>query len=242
MAQDIISQFRRTYNSPIELYRQVATATDRDNIPSGVRWPGMLCYVVSDDVTYVLVGGISNGDWDELGGLQDAPIDGQLYGRKDGDWSLVPPSGSGIKVFKNLTEYNYSDVGFGYISEVTIEPSDVQAGDIFEVVILGYLTRTSNTVTVNYSLLGANMAAVTWSSGTGTLAFTLRATLYIESLSEGYISAFVKSSGSLANDITQSNTVPIDYTESQETKIQAGAGNVANNINILGHIVKRIRP
>lgn len=94
MPETIISQFQRAFNSPIEIYRQVATPTERDNIPSGVRWTGMLVYVVSDGVTYSLSGGgIDNGSWQELGGLQDAPSDGQTYGRKDGNWELIPDGG-----------------------------------------------------------------------------------------------------------------------------------------------------
>lgn len=89
MPQSIISQFSRAYNSPIEVNRQVATATERDAINSSVRWEGMLVYVVADGVTYELAGGISNGDWRELGGLQDAPSDGKIYGRKDGAWSII---------------------------------------------------------------------------------------------------------------------------------------------------------
>lgn len=94
MPETIISQFQRAFNSPIEIYRQVATPTERDNIPSGVRWPGMLVYVVSDGVTYSLSGGgVDNGSWELLGGLQDAPSDGQTYGRKDGNWELIPDGG-----------------------------------------------------------------------------------------------------------------------------------------------------
>jgi len=95
MPQSIISQFSRAYNSPIEVNRQVATATERDAINSSVRWEGMLVYVVADNVTYELAGGISNGDWQVLGGLQDAPSDGQIYGRKNGAWSIISNAPTG---------------------------------------------------------------------------------------------------------------------------------------------------
>lgn len=90
MPDDILSQFRRTYNGPIQVYRQVATPTERDNIPSGVRWEGMIVHVISEDASFILIGGVGNGDWQLLGGIQDAPIDGEIYGRKDGSWELVP--------------------------------------------------------------------------------------------------------------------------------------------------------
>ena len=60
-------QFDRTFAQPIERYRQVATTAERDAIPSGKRWEGMLCYVTSDNVDYQLVGGIANGDWTTSG-------------------------------------------------------------------------------------------------------------------------------------------------------------------------------
>ena len=60
-------QFDRTFAQPIERYRQVATTAERDAIPSGKRWEGMLCYVTSDELDYQLVGGISNGDWTTSG-------------------------------------------------------------------------------------------------------------------------------------------------------------------------------
>ena len=93
MPDDIISQYRRTYNSPIETNRQLATTTERNNIPSGVRWEGMIVYVVSEQTSYQLVGGVDNGSWELLGGLQDAPSDGQTYGRRNGTWELISSGG-----------------------------------------------------------------------------------------------------------------------------------------------------
>ena len=92
MPETIISQYARAYNSPIETNRQVNTSTDRDNISSSVRWRGMLVHVIADDVTYELVGGIDNGSWQPLAGLQDAPSDGETYGRKDGAWEIIDTS------------------------------------------------------------------------------------------------------------------------------------------------------
>ena len=60
-------QFDRVFGLPIERYRQVATTAERDAIPSGKRWEGMLCYVTSDGVDYQLVGGTSNAYWTASG-------------------------------------------------------------------------------------------------------------------------------------------------------------------------------
>lgn len=56
--------FDRTYAKPIERYRQVSTIAERDAIPSGKRWEGMLCYVTSENNDYQLRGGTSNLDWE----------------------------------------------------------------------------------------------------------------------------------------------------------------------------------
>lgn len=56
-------QFDRVYGQPIEKYRQVATIAERDAIPSGKRWEGMLCYVTSESTDYQLKGGVTNTDW-----------------------------------------------------------------------------------------------------------------------------------------------------------------------------------
>ena len=60
-------QFDRTFNLPIERYRQVATIAARDAIPTGVRYQGMLCYVTSEDTDYQLVTGITNANWTTSG-------------------------------------------------------------------------------------------------------------------------------------------------------------------------------
>lgn len=62
MADDIISQFKRNFNFPIETNRLVGNYEGLLNIPTGVRWEGMLVHV-SGDQTYQLKGGITNSDW-----------------------------------------------------------------------------------------------------------------------------------------------------------------------------------
>lgn len=56
-------QYDRLYAAPIERYRQVSTIAERDAIPVGKRWMGMLCYVTSEAQDYQLDGGTTNLDW-----------------------------------------------------------------------------------------------------------------------------------------------------------------------------------
>lgn len=67
MAETLGYQFDRVFGAPIEKYRQVATITARDAIPTGKRWNGMLCYVVSENTDYQLQGGTTNLYWQEVG-------------------------------------------------------------------------------------------------------------------------------------------------------------------------------
>lgn len=78
MPQEIVSQFDRKYNLPIETNRTVATVTARNNIPPAVRWAGMLCYVISESLTYELRGGIDNTNWIALGANAGGPGIGLL--------------------------------------------------------------------------------------------------------------------------------------------------------------------
>ena len=59
-------QFDRTYAGAIERYRKVATIAERDAIPTGKRWEGMLCYVTGETKDYQLRGGITNVEWEEV--------------------------------------------------------------------------------------------------------------------------------------------------------------------------------
>lgn len=44
-------------------FRSVADATERDNIPLSHRATGMMVYSISNSVTYILLGGITNSNW-----------------------------------------------------------------------------------------------------------------------------------------------------------------------------------
>lgn len=123
MPQQIISQFQRLYNSPIEINRQVANITARDAISTSVRWEGMIVYVVSEGISYSLVGGVDNGSWAELMGISEAPEDGSYYVRKDGNWELlpggiVPESGTFSPVLTDLgggATYSVGSISANYI-------------------------------------------------------------------------------------------------------------------------------
>lgn len=71
MPDILISQFDRKYGQPIETFRKVNNLANRDAIPSGIRWEGMLVYVVSDQNTYQLTGGVDNSFWINYGGYTD---------------------------------------------------------------------------------------------------------------------------------------------------------------------------
>lgn len=89
MPQQIISQFSRQYGMPIETNIQFQTINQRDAIPDGVRWEGMIVYVITEGKSYQLVGGIDNSLWQEFNGIQDAPIDNQTYVRRNGQWVFL---------------------------------------------------------------------------------------------------------------------------------------------------------
>ncbi|AGO48025.1 structural protein [Cellulophaga phage phi12:1] len=89
MPQELISQFDRKFNNPIETNRAVGTITQRDSISSLTRWEGMIVYVESNDTSYVLKGGTDNTAWAALVGIDEAPIDGMQYNRKDEGWVLA---------------------------------------------------------------------------------------------------------------------------------------------------------
>ncbi|AGO49222.1 structural protein [Cellulophaga phage phi18:2] len=78
MPQEIISQFDRKIALPIETYRQVLTISNRDSIPTSIRWQGMIVYVVSDSMSYILKGGVTNSDWVELGSLVNLTVRNNL--------------------------------------------------------------------------------------------------------------------------------------------------------------------
>lgn len=115
MPDNIFSQFDRQYAAPIETNRQVANITARDAINNLVRWIGMMVYVLSEDKTYELRGGIDNSDWQEFTGIDDAPADGNAYARQDNDWVIVA-SGQPIRYIENNGNFYKTLKGYGNAS------------------------------------------------------------------------------------------------------------------------------
>lgn len=146
MADSIISQFRREFNNPIETDRQVQNITDRDNINSSRRWQGMLVYVTSEDTTYYLGAALDNTAWEPISGLEEAPIDGQDYVRKNGAWGLLPLTGLNIV---DRIDVESSTVGNGTniqpISNMVVPANTLTAGVILEGRIYGTVQRVSGT-------------------------------------------------------------------------------------------------
>jgi len=141
MPQDIISQFTRKYNAPIETARAVTSIALRDSILSSIRWAGMLVYVVNEQTTYELRGGIDNTDWEPLTGLSDAPEDGQYYVRKDAAWELLPASLTPI--YGTFTPVLTDLGGGGTYSVGTVSANYAKLGKlVFFTVTLGTISTT----------------------------------------------------------------------------------------------------
>ena len=68
MGIELGSNFDVKTTLPLDSRLKVADSTARDAIVSGVRYEGMIVYVVADATNYQLIGGITNGDWRKLAG------------------------------------------------------------------------------------------------------------------------------------------------------------------------------
>lgn len=68
MAIFLSSQFRELAGLPIEEKMVMIDLTARDAIPTIERYDGLFSYVVAEQKTYQLQGGITNSDWVEIGG------------------------------------------------------------------------------------------------------------------------------------------------------------------------------
>ncbi len=158
MPQDIVSQFDRKYNAPIETNRAVATINDRNNIPSNVRWEGMLVYVESDDNTYILKGGVLNGDWKIFDNFEDAPQDGKTYGRNNGAWTeIVAGGGRQMLAAVGVDTANLAGV-YSNLMFYDIPANSLVVGDVFE--IYGFVVTLSDADDqVNYRL-GSNVNGI----------------------------------------------------------------------------------
>ena len=68
MGIEVASSFTRKSPVPLDDSRVVADLTARDAIASGIRYIGMDVFVASEGVWYTLIGGITNGNWQESSG------------------------------------------------------------------------------------------------------------------------------------------------------------------------------
>jgi len=62
------NQIKPIHNLPPIQYQNVQDVTERDAIPANRRYLGMSCYVIEEDTSYRLVGGLTNPDWAAVGG------------------------------------------------------------------------------------------------------------------------------------------------------------------------------
>lgn len=68
MGIEVASSFTRKSPVPLDDSTVVADLTARDAIDPGIRYIGMIVFVESEGVNFQLIGGITNGDWQELSG------------------------------------------------------------------------------------------------------------------------------------------------------------------------------
>ena len=68
MGIEVASSFTRKSPVPLDDSRSVADLTARDAIASGIRYIGMDVFVASEGIWYTLIGGITNGNWQESSG------------------------------------------------------------------------------------------------------------------------------------------------------------------------------
>lgn len=68
---------------PLDSREQVADLTARDAIDTLKRWEGMTVYVVSEQKTFKLVGGITNSDWEEASGGSGGGVSFQVITNAD---------------------------------------------------------------------------------------------------------------------------------------------------------------
>ena len=67
MGIKVTSNFDEQASLPLDSRTVQLNITNRNNIPSSIRYEGMVVYVIDDKKTYQLVNGITNTDWVEFG-------------------------------------------------------------------------------------------------------------------------------------------------------------------------------
>jgi hypothetical protein len=183
MADSIITQFRREYNSPIETDRQVNTIGDRDLINTSRRWQGMIVYVVTEDTSYTLGPTLDNTAWNPIAGIPEAPDDGQEYIRKDKAWFLLPAS-SGVEILSTI-DASSSTVGntteIKPLGNMVIPANTLGPGTILEGRVVGLCTRVSGTPILKIYVLDNLLLTMNLTSWTGSGGFCFNFTVQVNS-------------------------------------------------------------
>lgn len=62
----LVDGFDVTVNKPLDIARAIAAdLTARDAIPLGIRYEGMTTYVIAEQTKFILIGGVTNAEWQE---------------------------------------------------------------------------------------------------------------------------------------------------------------------------------
>lgn len=83
-------------------WRSVADMAARDALPANFRKVGMVVAVQDTDSQFILVGGITNGDYQPLSFATNAPLSDVLY--VDGGSTVGAPNGSSSAPYKTVTD------------------------------------------------------------------------------------------------------------------------------------------
>lgn len=105
MGIELGSQFDVKTGLALDSRLKVADLTERDQILSGVRYEGMIVYVVSEQTNFQLIGGIDDANWAELSGgggggavvvsvTQSVPVGGTITLTADTQRERVKVAGS----------------------------------------------------------------------------------------------------------------------------------------------------
>lgn len=152
MPDILISQFDRKFALPIETWRTVNNLTTRDSIPTNVRWAGMIVYVQSESLSYILQGGVDNSDWVELGSLVNVTVVDDLLSTSPTD-ALSANQG---RILKDLIDNIDPTVEWGDIGGTLADQTDLQSA------LDGKLNDTTDTFTGTLTVDGIiNLSAST---------------------------------------------------------------------------------
>lgn len=126
--------------------------------------------LVGNEIFAAVQGGVSvNLTADDVAaladnGIQDAPVDGELYGRKDGDWEVVPAGGGGVQSV-------VAGTGISVDNTDPENPIVSAAGGASDVLDVSTPTNSSGTVTLDFAGKTRYVGTVTLGANVTTLAF-----------------------------------------------------------------------